>query len=264
MAAKNPKTGESTSNGQMDLEGFRQSPDDQGLSLDALSGSLANLLGEGSDPYGADVEDDSAEPAQADAAEEAQPTRKGMSIPAVEDANDPCPISPLTILEAMLFVGHPGDEPLSNSQVASLMRGVRPAEIDQYVADLNLNYDEQNCPYRIESVAGGYRMVLRQSQSSLRNVFYGKVRSAKLSQAVIDVLAIVAYHQPIEKAAVDEIRREPSGRLLNQLVRRELVRVERTEDKPRKSLYSTTDRFLDFFGLESLDDLPQSQDFDRR
>ena len=106
--------------------------------------------------------------------------------------------------------------------------------------------------------------MLRESHSALRNAFYGKIRTAKLSQAAVDVLAIVAYHQPLDKNEVEKLRREPSARLLNQLVRRELLSVERTEEKPRRSLFSTTSRFLDFFGLTSLDDLPQSQDFDRR
>ena len=113
-------------------------------------------------------------------------------------------------------------------------------------------------------MSGGYRLGLRDSHSALRNAFYGKVRTAKLSQAAVDVLAIVAYHQPLDKNEVEEMRREPSARLLNQLVRRELLSVKRTEEKPRRSLFRTTDRFLDFFGLTSLDDLPQSQDFDRR
>ena len=249
---------------------------DQGLSLDELSGSLANLMGGGTSPYEADAGDDAAltddhdESGSSDegsgttaATSDSNLSRKGTAIrPA--DVDDPCPVTPETIFEAMLFVGHPGDEPLTSTQVASLMRGVRANEVDQYVEDLNATYEEQNCPYVIQSVGGGYRLMLRESHSALRNAFYGKIRTAKLSQAAVDVLAIVAYHQPLDKNEVEKLRREPSARLLNQLVRRELLSVERTEEKPRRSLFSTTSRFLDFFGLTSLDDLPQSQDFDRR
>ncbi len=249
---------------------------DQGLSLDELSGSLANLMNGGASPYEDEAGEVTEAPVKNDDSSDAEEgsgtttgtsdsnlSRKGTAI-RPSDVDDPCPVTPETIFEAMLFVGHPGDEPLTSTQVASLMRGVRANEVDQYVEDLNATYAEQNCPYEIQSVGGGYRLVLRDSFSTLRSAFYGKVRTAKLSQAAVDVLAIVAYHQPLDKNEVEEMRREPSARLLNQLVRRELLRVERTEEKPRRSLFSTTERFLDFFDLTSLDDLPQSQDFDRR
>ena len=119
-------------------------------------------------------------------------------------------------------------------------------------------------PYFVESVGGGYRLSLRDEFNSIRERFYGKIREAKLSQAAIDVLAVVAYHQPIDRKEVDKLRGEESVRVLNQLVRRELLSVERTDEKPRRSIFSTTERFLKLFGMNSIDELPQTQDFDRR
>lgn len=249
MARKSKKADE-----DLQLESFQEVPDDQGLSLDELSGSLANLINDdGADPYSAET----------DPAEDASPIAVATA-PAADDESI-CPVSPLSIVEAMLFVGHPNNEPLTNRQVASLMRGVRPAEVDGLVEELNEKYDAEQCVYRIMSAETGYRLGLREEWQPIQENFYGKVREAKLSQAAVDVLAIVAYHQPTDRVAVEEIRRdEPSGRLLAQLVRRELLRVELTDDKPRRKLYHTTDRFLELFGITSLDDLPQSQDFDRR
>ncbi|MDE0816784.1 MAG: SMC-Scp complex subunit ScpB, partial [Pirellulaceae bacterium] len=76
--------------------------------------------------------------------------------------------------------------------------------------------------------------------------------------AAIDVLAIVAYNQGISRKEIDEMRDRPSQSILRELVRREILRLERLDEKPRKSIYYTTERFLDVFGLEHIDDLPQA------
>ena len=143
------------------------------------------------------------------------------------------------------------------------MRGVRVEEVDALVEELNCAYREEGCPYEIEAAGLGYRMRLLPEFNGVRENFYGRVREARLSQAAIDVLAIVAYHQPVTRADVDALRRENSARMLNQLVRRGLLRVERPESTPKSVRYHTTDRFLEFLGLESLQELPQSLDFDR-
>ncbi len=180
-------------------------------------------------------------------------------LPAGSDAE----ISPRTILEAMLFVGPPQHEPLTASHGASRMLGGRPAEIDEFVVELNETYAAEQCAYWIESVGAGYRLVLRPEFAPLRDRFYGRVKEAKLSQQAIDVLALVAYNQPLTQAEIDRLRNAASGGVLAQLVRRGLLRVERPDQKPREPIFHTTDKFLELFGLESLDDLPQSQDPER-
>ena len=180
------------------------------------------------------------------------------------EAEDPCRISPLTILEAMLFVGNPHNEPLTAARGAGLMRGVEPEEIAGLVEQLNRRYAGNGCPYQIISEGAGYRMRLRSRFGPVQNRFYGRVREARLSQAAVDVLAIVAYRQPLSADEVSRLRDRPSGHLLAQLVRRQLLRVERPEENRRKLLYRTTDRFLQLFGLESIDELPQAEDLEKR
>jgi segregation and condensation protein B len=179
--------------------------------------------------------------------------------PAVEEA-DTCPISPQTILEAMLFVGNREGLPLAGPQAAELMRGVEPGEIGPLVDALNRRYQERGCPYHVVEEGPGYRLTLRKSFGSLRDRFYGRVREARLSQAAVDVLAIVAYRQPVTAEQIRALRGKPSGRILSQLVRRGLLRVERPEGKGRKIEYYTAARFLELFGIESLADLPQSEE----
>lgn len=169
-------------------------------------------------------------------------------------------VSPRNILEAMLFVGTPTNEPLTREEAASRMRGVTPEELDQLVEQLNGQYDALGCPYHIVTAGAGYRMVLRDEFHSLRDNFYGKVRQARLSQAAVDVLSVVAYRQPVTREDVDELRGKDSGGLLRQLVRRELLRVEMPKAKGDGRYYFTTERFLALFGLRDLDDLPQSEE----
>jgi segregation and condensation protein B len=243
--------------------------DGRGLSLDELTEAYASLISQGDDPYSQAPDREIFQAPKADEDDLAA----AQSEPATDlaDAEEPvadeeladdelCEISPRTILEAMLFVGHPANRPLTSEDVAALMRGVRAQEIGELVVELNREYDKEGCPYRIESTGPGYRMVLRDEFHSLRDKFYGRTKAAKLSQAAIDVLAIVAYKQPLTREEVDELRGRPSGGLLTQLVRRELLRMERPHTKPRVPRYYTTSRFLQLFGLESPDDLPQTPD----
>jgi segregation and condensation protein B len=96
----------------------------------------------------------------------------------------------------------------------------------------------------------------------LRDAFYGRIREARLSQPAIDVLAIVAYQQPVSQAEIDRLRGRPSATILSQLVRRDLLSVERLGGKA-KPAYRTTERFLDLFDLDDVSDLPRSQDLER-
>jgi segregation and condensation protein B len=163
----------------------------------------------------------------------------------------------------MLFVGLPGNQPLNSQQVAALMRGVRAAEIDDLVRDLNQQYAATNCPYQVVGDAAGYRMTLRPEFDAMRERFLGRVRQARLSPAAIEVLAAVAYNEPLTGDEVSKLRGTPSGHILSHLVRRQLLRIERSDQQPRINRYFTTRRFLDMFGLASLEELPRGQDLDK-
>jgi segregation and condensation protein B len=245
-------------------------PDDQGVSLRALSEAFAQAMenrprmsrqepeDEPSGTAEAVVDGESVEETWGATPEEAAP------LEVAESPDDDCPIGPATILEAMLFVGDRGNDPLTAAQAAELMRGVDPGEIPGLVEALNRRYEASGCPYRVVSEGAGYRLALAPAYHPLRDRFYGRAREVKLSQAAIDVLAIVAYQQPLSADEVARLRGLPSNQILSQLVRRQLLRIERTSEKPRVARYCTTARFLELFGLESLEDLPQSEELDRR
>ncbi|MHC4177917.1 MAG: SMC-Scp complex subunit ScpB [Planctomycetota bacterium] len=249
-----------------------QTPDRQpeslqpdGVSLNELSEAFAQAMGvepeAAADPQSPSAESAAGQPVPVSDERPPQHSAEAeVETPAEED--DSCEISPRTILEAMLFVGNRDGQPISARRAAELMRGVEPAEIAELVDDLNRRYAANGCPYHVVSDGSGYRLVLCEAFHPLRNRFYGRIREARLSQAAIDVLAIVAYQQPLSSEQIGRLRGKASGHMLAQLVRRGLLRIERKEGKRRIAQYCTTDRFLRLFGLEGLDDLPQSEDLE--
>jgi segregation and condensation protein B len=159
---------------------------------------------------------------------------------------------PVQILEAALFVGGP---PLAVDTFAAAVKV--PAELVHAGIDaLNTRYDAQRRPYRITPREGGYVLAVRPQYRSLREKLFGGPREARLSQNALDVLALVAYQQPMSKAEIDAVRGHDSGGVLRQLVRLGLVNLRRGGDAEPGG-YSTTPRFLDLFHLTSLDDLPR-------
>jgi segregation and condensation protein B len=163
----------------------------------------------------------------------------------------------------MLFVGRPDNVPLTSEQVAGFMRGVTAEEIDDLVVEMNADYVANGCPYTIAADGPGYRLTLRDELAALRDRFFGRTRAAKLSPAAIEVLALVAYNEPLTADDVSKLRGKPSGHILAQMVRRQLLRVERTKEKPVQTKYLTTRRFLEVFHLRSREDLPRSEDIER-
>lgn len=242
----------------LDLTGFAQ-PGDEGLSLDELSQAYAALLKKGSDPY----PEEASSVETAVAADPTAVTAAELAAPIRGEDDAACEITPRSILEAILFVGHPTGEPLLSERIAGLMRGVKPGEVDDLVQELNRDYEQSGAPYSVLSVGQGYQLALKPEFASLRDAFYGRIREARLSQQAIDVLAIVAYHQPLTQEEIDRLRSKPSGGVLSQLVRRDLLAMERPTQAKAKPSYRTTDRFLDLFGLDDLSELPRSQELER-
>jgi segregation and condensation protein B len=233
-------------------------PDEQGVSVDELSQAYAALLTKEADRDADAAAAETNQQALGDTTLDEQAPPDGRSE---DDAA--YPITPRNILEAILFVGHPTGEPLTSERIAALMRGVRRAEIDDLVRELNEEYEVAKAPYSILVVSGGYQLALQPEFGPLRDAFHGRIREARLSQAAIDVLAIVGYHQPITADEIDRLRGKPSGAILALLIRRDLLAMQRPPEKKAKPHYRTTSRFLELFGLDDLKELPRRQDIER-
>ncbi len=170
--------------------------------------------------------------------------------------------TPLRIVEAMLFVGQADNQPISTARLAQAVGAEDPMEVHELVEQLNRQYAEQGRPYLIAGRGEGYVMVLREEYRGLQYRVLGRMRQVRLSPAAVEVLALVAYKQPITAERIAAIRNTPSTGVLRQLVRRGLLRVERDPENPRKLRYGTTPRLLEVLGIGSLEDLPRSEDLE--
>ena len=242
-----------TSSPEVASDGSPQDADDSvdggGISLDQLSAAFAEMLRPGDKgSTAAEGEEQAEEPSAGETARLEEETE-----------GDDVEVNPRNLLEAMLFVGNPEGTPLTSQQITGLIRGVSSRDIEQLVEQLNESYHEDGSPFEIVSRGAGYQLILREGFEPVRERFYGRIREARLSQAAIDVLAVVAYRGPVTADQVSQLRATPSRAILSQLVRRQLIRMERPEETPRSPIYRTTDRFLGLFDLTSLADLPRSE-----
>jgi len=164
------------------------------------------------------------------------------------------------IVEAMLFVG---GAPLTVERATEVVRGLAAEQFREIIDGLNRDYRQQGRPYRIQLRERGYELVLQPRFRGVLDRLYGQAREARLSLAALDVLALVAYRQPITKQEIEALRGGESTGALRQLIRLGLIAVQRGEADGREVVYHTTSRFLSLFQLRNLDDLPRTQDLQR-
>jgi segregation and condensation protein B len=181
--------------------------------------------------------------------------------PAAQDTEAPSPATRLTpqqVVEALLFVG--GD-PLTARKLCSLLRDDSDHEfVDRTIEMLNARYAAQGRPYLIRLMEGGYRMELRAEFEGVRSRVFGYgPKEVRLSQDTVETLAVVAYRQPVSRKQVEQILERSAGAVLNQLLRRELIALERGEETGEVT-YRTTPRFLELFGLGGIQELPQADE----
>ncbi len=141
-----------------------------------------------------------------------------------------------------------------------------PVEIAQAIATaietLNAAYQSTGRSFRIEHVAGGYRILTTAEFAEVVHAFRKSGVTGKLSRAAIETLAIIAYRQPVTRAELEAIRGVSCGEVLRSLLERRLITIKgRAEELGRPLLYGSTKQFLDHFGLSSLKDLPTVDDF---
>jgi segregation and condensation protein B len=188
---------------------------------------------------------------------------KGTQRPPAEELAAAANVTPTQVIEAALFVG---GAPLTSKKIAALLRGSSDAAfVERTIDELNGSYAAEGRPYEIRLGDGGYRLELRAEYDKLRHRVYGSgPREVKLAQDVLEVLALVAYQQPISQPEIESHGKQTAGNLLRQLLRRDLIRIERGPGGRKDLQYHTTARFLSVFGIGSLQELPQAEDLARK
>jgi len=189
------------------------------------------------------------------AVEEAAPEPAASSSRPEEVTPPPLP----RILESLFFASH---EPLNVEKLGKIIRGISAGEISTIVADLNQHYKKFGCPYHIQLLPTGYRMALRARHRPILENLFGGVKEVRFSQLAIETLAIVAYRQPITATEIEVILGQECTVPLRQLIRRAMVQMQ-GKNEQQEVLYGTTPRFLEFFQLNKVDDLPRADDLER-
>ena len=160
-------------------------------------------------------------------------------------------------LEAVLFVA---DEPLALRRLAQLATLVDVTEAKLLIDQLNVAYQAASSAFQVERVATGYRLLTRRPFVFWLDKLHKRQIELRLTPPMLETLAIVAYRQPLTRADIEAVRGVQSAEMLKQLMDRELVRIAGEDDSlGRPFLYETTRKFLELYGLQTLDDLPMAE-----
>jgi len=155
-------------------------------------------------------------------------------------------------IEAVLMVA---DEPVAAAALARAT-GEQPDEVDLLLRELAGEYAEQGRGFELREVSGGWRMYSRAEHADVVEAFLLDGQTAKLTQAALETLSIVAYRQPVSRARVSAVRGVSVDGVMRTLLTRGLVSEAGVEATSGATLYRTTEEFLQRMGLDSLEELP--------
>lgn len=161
-------------------------------------------------------------------------------------------------LEAMLFAS---SDPVSATDLAGVL-GAAPGEVASALADLAAEYSDANRGFQLREVAGGWRLFTHPAFHDQVEALVMSWDTRRLSQAALETLAVIAYHQPVTREGVKAIRGVNSDGVISSLVDKGLVReAGRDPQRAQAIRYATTQAFLERFGLKSLRELPDLEQF---
>jgi segregation and condensation protein B len=176
----------------------------------------------------------------------------------MQDLENLGPDSTKGALEALLLVS---SDPVPATDLAGIL-GIAPGEAASLLAELSAEYADANRGFQLREVAGGWRLFTHPAYHDAVERYVLSWDTRHLSQAALETLAVIAYHQPVTREGVKAVRGVNSDGVISSLREKGLVReVGREGDRSRAALYGTTRRFLEEFGLKSLRDLPPLEDF---
>lgn len=173
------------------------------------------------------------------------------------------PSNLVSVVEAILFAS---DRPLSIAEMADIVSRadevlVPEASVENALHSVRNHLFDRGAGFELVEVGIGWELRTRAELASYVHVMYRK-RPVRLSRAALEVLAIVAYRQPCTRADIDDVRGVDSSGTLRQLLERGLIRIlGKADDVGRPLIYGTGPKFLEFFGLRSLADLPTLREF---
>lgn len=159
------------------------------------------------------------------------------------------------ILEGVLFIV--GDEGVSVDEIKSILN-VENDEVKDIFMQLKKDYEKEDRGLRISYLGNKFKLTTKEEHREFYEKLVIDSKSNGLSNAALEVLAVIAYNEPITRLKVDEIRGVNSAQIVRRLLARGFIKICGKDDSVGKpNLYKTTDEFLDYFGLSSKSDLPE-------
>ena len=154
-------------------------------------------------------------------------------------------------------------EPIPSRRIAQVIENATPSQVAKAVAGLNSRYVECRSSFRIREIAGGYQHYILPEYVGYVSELFSRRRKLRLTRAALETAAIIAYRQPVTKSGIEHIRGVASDGVIQNLLEKNMITITgraKTVGKPLQ--YGTTDEFLKFFGLNSLDDLPKMSEIE--
>lgn len=165
-------------------------------------------------------------------------------------------------IESLLFVA--GNEGLTVTELQNILQETQQ-NVTQAIAQLKTRYEQQeDSGLTLVSFADKYQIVTKGAYVDYVKQYAISPFATKLSQASLETLAIIAYKQPLTRAQIDAIRGVQSSGAIQKLLLRDLIESKGREESPgRPILYGTTDYFMNYFGLETLAQLPDISEIEQ-
>jgi len=165
------------------------------------------------------------------------------------------------IIESLIFISL---DPLTVEKIKDVLNDFPGAEIDQALAELLQSYAVSEKGIQIIQTAGGYVFTTRPEFDPWVRRLLKIDKKSRLSSAALETLSVIAYHQPITLSEISALRNVDSSYTLKTLLQKKLIKIIGRKNSPGKPLiYRTTERFLAYFGLNSLGDLPTEEEISK-
>ena len=158
------------------------------------------------------------------------------------------------VLEGILFIV--GDEGTTIDEMKEVL-SVTEEEVKSLLLELKNDYESEDRGLRISYLGNAFKLTTKEEHKEFYEKLVTDSKTTNLSNAALEVLAVIAYNEPITRLQIDEIRGVNSSQIVRRLYGRGFIKIcGRADTIGKPNLYKTTDEFLDYFGLSSKDDLP--------
>lgn len=167
-------------------------------------------------------------------------------------------------VESLIFAA---DRPIPLSEIKATLDALFESSfkvevLADVVQDLIIKYKDDQYAFEVLEVAGGYQFMTKGAYHRTVGQFLKRTNKKRLSRAALETLSIIAYKQPVTKSDVEKIRGVGCDYAIQKLLEKELISIHGRSDRPgRPLLYGTSQKFMEYFGLKDVKDLPKLKDF---